>query len=92
MKYILKQRILVAEKDMWNIVLSKDHVKMKNIYHELLQGHNIVMWRKMLFDNMARSRAIFMMWLACHGKLVTKEILKRFGVMHSDNCNFCDKQ
>lgn len=36
MKYILKQRMLIVEKDMWNNVLRKNHVKTRDIYHELL--------------------------------------------------------
>ncbi|XP_058734298.1 uncharacterized protein LOC131606029 [Vicia villosa] len=38
---------------------------------------------------MARPRAIHVTWLACHGKLATKDRLCRFNIIHDSKCSLC---
>ncbi|XP_058732620.1 uncharacterized protein LOC131604176 [Vicia villosa] len=38
---------------------------------------------------MARPRAIFVMWMACHNRLNTKDRLARFGNITDGECLFC---
>ncbi|CAK8565420.1 unnamed protein product [Lathyrus sativus] len=41
-------------------------------------------------DNHARPRAKFTVWFLLNGKLPTKDRLKKFGVIDSSGCSFCD--
>lgn len=50
------------------------------------------MWWRLLQWNQARPRAVFILWLAYHEKLATKEILCRFGFITNDRCSFCNEQ
>lgn len=48
----------------------------------------------MVRNNLARPRAIFGIWMACHDKLTlaTKERFHRFGIVENDKCCFCEQQ
>lgn len=52
----------------------------------------MVHWRKSFFNNDARPRACFTLWLACHDKLATNDKLHRFGMIDDDICGFCDQR
>lgn len=45
----------------------------------------------LFFNNIARPNAIFVLWMACLGKLYTRDRLKRFGVTNDDRCFMCDE-
>lgn len=55
-----------------------------------MMGHpDYVPWRKVLFDNEARPRALFTLWMACHNRLATKSRLMKFGMLTEEKCVFC---
>lgn len=41
-----------------------------------------------MFGNLAHPRSVFVLWLACNGRLATKERLKKFGMVQDDRCVF----
>lgn len=41
------------------------------------------------FANPARSHAVFVLWMACNGRLVTKDKLHCFGMIDHVSCCFC---
>lgn len=59
---------------------------MKNMYEVLNDDNNRVPWRNLLRCNRARHRGSLCLWLACHGKLATKDRLKRFGMLQDSQC------
>lgn len=69
--------------------MSVDKFYKKKIYNGLLSNTQTVSWRKLMYDNEARPRAIFIIWIACHGRLATNDRLMRFGILDNDNCVFC---
>lgn len=44
-----------------------------------------------MYGNLAGPRDIFVLWLACQGRLATKERLCRFVLISNDCCCFCSK-
>ncbi|XP_058783773.1 uncharacterized protein LOC131658504 [Vicia villosa] len=50
------------------------------------------MWSHLMFGNFARPRAVFILWLACNGRLATKVRLKNFGMTQDDRCVFCEEK
>ncbi|XP_009767488.1 uncharacterized protein [Nicotiana sylvestris] len=46
-------------------------------------------WRCLMFQNNARPKAIFIMWLQNHGRLLTKDRLKRWGLHMDETCVLC---
>ncbi|CAK8568890.1 unnamed protein product [Lathyrus sativus] len=49
--------------------------RMSNLYAKLHDCGQPVEWRNLVYGNNARPRANFMLWLACHGRLATKDRL-----------------
>lgn len=58
---------------------------------ELYGNKPSVAWQKILFDNHARPRALFTLWLALRENLATKEWLKRFGFIDENFCSYYEK-
>lgn len=71
---------------------SMESFKMKKAYRDLQSLNSKVSWRKIMYHNIARPHAIFILWLACNGRLATKDRLKKFGMVDNENCVFCSKQ
>lgn len=66
----------------------------KQVYLGLLQNYNKVAWRSLMFHNEARPKALFTMWIQCHGRLLTSDRLTRWGIQVSPKyslCNSADK-
>lgn len=45
-----------------------------------------------MYGNNVGPCAMFITWMTCQDRLATKEWLKRFNIIQSDTCCFCDKQ
>jgi hypothetical protein len=45
-----------------------------------------------MYQNMARPRALFIFWMACHCRLATKDRLQKFGVVVVLKCCFCHNE
>ncbi|XP_058759560.1 uncharacterized protein LOC131632858 [Vicia villosa] len=91
-KAIMKQRGVIEQHHMWSMTLNKVEVKIRDIYLKILQEQVHKPWRKIMYDNGAWPRAKVIIWLAFHGKLATKERLKRFGILDDDICYFGNAQ
>jgi hypothetical protein len=61
----------------------------RQVYSLLRFEYPVVDWRVTMYGNIARPRAIFTFWLACHGRLATKDRLNRFGITVDAKCCFC---
>lgn len=59
------------------------------VYTELWGQREKVDWRKLFCGNMARPRAKIITWLACQGRLSTKDQLKIIGIQVVGYCCFC---
>ena len=91
MKGILKQRVKVQEMAQWTDLLQTNRFRVNQFYYGLLEPQPVVSWRKVFFNNEARPRALFILWLACHNRLATKERLYRFGIVNDARCAFCEE-
>lgn len=86
----MSQREIVMNNNAeWNDMLAKRKFSMKKMYSAQMEGNGIVYWRFLIKNNSARPRAIITTWIACHGKLSTKDRLWRFGMIKERNCNLC---
>ncbi|CAK8574630.1 unnamed protein product [Lathyrus sativus] len=89
LKAILRHRIIITSMDNWNEMTEKYSVG--KVYQFLKKDDPDVVWKHMLYNNIARPRARFTLWMACHRRLATRGRLKRLGLTTDDRCNFCDK-
>lgn len=89
LKGILRQRLVVQGLHSWPNMLSSTKFCTRNIYLDLKQAVPDVSWKKVMYGNLARPRSVFVMWLACQGRLATRERLCRFGLISTDGCCFC---
>lgn len=91
MKGIMKCRVLVNNNDAWDSMQVLPKYKTGVMYNQLRGDLPEVNWKSMMFGSIARPRAQIIVWLACHGRLATKERLYRFGMLISDGCCFCSQ-
>ncbi|XP_058741424.1 uncharacterized protein LOC131613801 [Vicia villosa] len=89
-KNIMKQRELVMQhQTAWNNLLSRPRFKMSNMYAALIKDNLNVDWRGVLKWNNVRPRALITLWLLCHGKMATKDRMRRFRLITESICNMC---
>ncbi|XP_058747221.1 uncharacterized protein LOC131620238 [Vicia villosa] len=86
MKKILNQR---EDFNRIMIGVQGDSFKSKMLYEKLKCGEPLMPWFKLLWNNLERPRAQFILWLACHDRLATRERLHRFNLIASRVCVFC---
>ncbi|XP_058726253.1 uncharacterized protein LOC131597580 [Vicia villosa] len=89
LRAIFKERDTVREMPEWKDMKDIGMFRKKRIYNGLLTNIQPVEWRYLMYDNEARPRAVFTMWLACHGRLATKARLMKFGMLDNKDCMFC---
>ncbi|XP_060190304.1 uncharacterized protein LOC132619404 [Lycium barbarum] len=61
------------------------------IYIQLLPTSPRTNWRALMFQNSARPKAKFTMWLQCHSRLLTVDRLVKWGTAVETNCVFCQQ-
>ncbi|XP_058768778.1 uncharacterized protein LOC131642556 [Vicia villosa] len=78
---------------MWDQMIQKMSFCMHKLCDKLMDFDRVP-WRYLLQGNSARPRATIITWMACHGRLSTKDRLRRIGLI-TDHicslCNVCDK-
>ncbi|XP_058763615.1 uncharacterized protein LOC131637067 [Vicia villosa] len=82
---------ILKKRDEYNQVivgLQDDKFKSKEAYLAIKNVEPTVPWCKLTWNNLARPRAQFTLWLACHDRLATKERLHRFHLIDSPICAF----
>ncbi|KAK2424475.1 hypothetical protein QL285_034829 [Trifolium repens] len=89
LKAILSQRTTLL--NIQNREQMKSKVVMRKTYDYLRKEYPIVDWKVTMYRNVARPRAIFTFWMACHGRLPTKNRLCKFGVTTDGKCCFCSQ-
>ncbi|CAK8564283.1 unnamed protein product [Lathyrus sativus] len=90
---ILKQRDnLEFIRNEWEQFIITHKFKALVIYRVLIDDGTRVLWGNLIKFNKARPRAVFCLWQACHGKLATKERLKRFGMVEDNSCKLCQAE
>jgi hypothetical protein len=86
-KAILKQREALLQIQGCEQLKSK--IITRKVYQLLRGDHLSVAWKATMYHNIARPRAIFIFWLACHDRLATKDRLRKFGLNVDAKCCFC---
>ncbi|XP_058734158.1 uncharacterized protein LOC131605877 [Vicia villosa] len=61
------------------------------MYTELRGDRAVMNWRKMFYQNYARPRARFILWLTVLGRIPTKDRLARIGIHTDGKCIACDQ-
>jgi hypothetical protein len=89
-KVILKQRDTLLQIQGWEHMKGKMITRM--VYKLLRVDYPSVAWKVTMYHNFARPRAIFTFWLACHGRLTTKDRLRKFGLNVEVTCCFCNHE
>ncbi|XP_060210813.1 uncharacterized protein LOC132637793 [Lycium barbarum] len=68
---------------------STKHILIRNIYLQLLPTLPRVQWKSLIFNNNARPKAKFIMWLHFHGRLLTADRLLKWGIQADPKCVLC---
>ncbi|KAF1864425.1 hypothetical protein Lal_00021846 [Lupinus albus] len=59
------------------------------IIKAILKQRAVVNWYRLFCGNVARPRAVMILWLAFQGRLATKDRMQRLGVVQNATCCFC---
>jgi hypothetical protein len=89
LKVIIHQRDALIQIQGWQQMRCK--IITRKVYNFLRNDYPVVDWKVTVYGNI-RPRAIFIFWLACHGRLATKDRLGKFGVTVNMQCCFCSKE
>ncbi|XP_058754734.1 uncharacterized protein LOC131627878 [Vicia villosa] len=92
-KGILNARHVIPEvQSCWDKSINGNKFRMGEFYKGLMSQATNVDLRSILEGNIARPRAVFYLWLACHKRLATKTRLKKFGVVIDSKCCFFQEE
>ncbi|XP_058765506.1 uncharacterized protein LOC131638998 [Vicia villosa] len=91
LKTILNQRQAAMDLPCWNSMMLHPKFSTRIVYHELLQDLPVVQWQNLVYKNLARPKAQFILWIACNNRLPCKERLHHFGLLNSNECTFCNE-
>ncbi|XP_058726861.1 uncharacterized protein LOC131598262 [Vicia villosa] len=91
-KKIMDLRDTMSQTEHWATAIHSGKYVTGTMYKELRGDRIQVCWRKILFTNYARPRAIFTLWMALRGRLPTRDRLHKFGMTIERNCCFCDAE
>ncbi|XP_021843682.2 uncharacterized protein [Spinacia oleracea] len=61
----------------------------KKMYLCLLGQFPKVQWRRVVCNNFASPKSLFILWLAVHGRLSTKDRLMQWGIATDGVCSLC---
>ncbi|XP_058761391.1 uncharacterized protein LOC131634784 [Vicia villosa] len=91
LKSIVKVRGLTTQSEYWKDSIQKNQFNTNAMYKELRGSYTNQTWRKILFQNYARPRACFTLWLAILNRLPTKDRLRKINIQTDGICSFCDQ-
>lgn len=61
----------------------------RHIYLQLMGGRPSANWKCLVFHNTARPKAHFTMWMLLHGRLLTIDRLRQWGMVVETQCVLC---
>ncbi|XP_075077307.1 uncharacterized protein LOC107763708 [Nicotiana tabacum] len=90
MQKILKAHKYVIQAGMsMDEMISMDQFFINNIYCKLRGNVPKVAWRRLTCNNQSAPKWNFILLLTVHGRLYTRDKLKRWGVIHDATCPMC---
>ncbi|XP_058754588.1 uncharacterized protein LOC131627751 [Vicia villosa] len=92
MKNLVACRDIITQSGYWQAVLQNGFYKTSKMYMSLRGEKEPVPWRKIGFQNLARPRAQFLIWMAFMDRLNTKTRIQQFGIHTDLRCAFCPEQ
>ncbi|XP_048493464.1 uncharacterized protein LOC125494011 [Beta vulgaris subsp. vulgaris] len=88
MKKVLESREIFQDLQATHMLQLNDF-SIKKLYL-LMQGeHDQVNWKRIVCNNKASPKALFVTWLILHGRLATKDRLFSWGITDNDFCPLC---
>ncbi|XP_045822376.1 uncharacterized protein LOC123915284 [Trifolium pratense] len=89
MKAVMKQREYTLQNPVWTEMLNAQKFNMRKMYLANYDRSQSVPWRTLFYGNVARPRALVNLWIACNGRLATRDRLHKFGIIDTTCCCFC---
>lgn len=87
LKAILKVRQDMHQSQIWCFIPQQPKFQTRIMYISMKEEHLVVQWRKILYENVARPKVNHVLWMGCHERLDTKDMMNRFGLL--DNATYC---
>ncbi|XP_056689146.1 uncharacterized protein [Spinacia oleracea] len=89
LKKIIGCKELVTNVGGWSAVEKDGCFSIKPMYRKLCGDHPKFPWRRLLCNNLATPKSLFIMWIAIWKRLPTLDRLFKWGVVTSEVCPVC---
>lgn len=89
MKKILAARTQVQSLGGWQAVMINGNFSIHKAYCLMKDGHQRVPWRRLIRDNKASPKSIFVLWMAVQNRLATADRLLHWNVPCNHICSLC---
>ncbi|XP_021717782.1 uncharacterized protein LOC110685546 [Chenopodium quinoa] len=89
LRKLMKYRSLIKDLGGWNSVTGNNKVQIKKVYAKLRQQADKVPWKRIICNNSASLRSVFMLWLANWNRLMTKDRILTWNQACDPICFMC---
>ncbi|XP_058741051.1 uncharacterized protein LOC131613393 [Vicia villosa] len=86
---VFKWRDKIKGINAWATVLKNGKYRTADVYKELRRNKGQVPWKHLMYQNYAKPRARFILWLSLLDRLNTKDMLLKRGSIIDVGCIFC---
>ncbi|XP_058752813.1 uncharacterized protein LOC131626004 [Vicia villosa] len=91
LKAMFKHRDVFCQSALWHEFQATGKYDTSKMYRMMRGDKPRVAWRSLMFNNHARPRAIFTLWMACQNRLPTKDRLSKIGILTDGLCVYCEQ-
>ncbi|XP_021776079.1 uncharacterized protein LOC110739906 [Chenopodium quinoa] len=91
LKRILKCRGLIDNIGNWDTLVQGNRFKIKKMYKAIMIQAPKVTWRRVICNNLATPKSLFLTWLAVKNRLLTKDRLQHWNIQCDPACFLCNQ-
>lgn len=92
LKRIMKCRSLVDQVGGWDNITMQGKMNIKKLYNLLKPHPAKVPWRRVICNNKASPKSLFILWLAVQNRLATKDRLQKWHISCDPLCALCGEE
>ena len=89
LRKILDSHTLIDDVGGWDAVVQKGKFSIKLMYKHLLGVHDKVPWKRVVCNNKASPKSVFITWLALWNRLPTRDRLLAWKIVTANSCPLC---
>lgn len=92
LKKVLKYRNIIEQAGGWGHFTPKGKYSIKAMYLHLKPNIEDVQWKRVIINNAASPKSLFITWLTLLNRLYTKDRMTRWNIPCDPTCNLCQQE